>query len=94
MHQSRPTNLTLSLLIPVITVGADPVHNIWHKPSKSVGLFVLAISAALVTLVLGAVWALGNGQHRTRDGCRQLAVREPAGQPGSGVYRYRLDAGQ
>ena len=44
------------------------MRNIWHKPSKSMGLFVLAISAALVTLVVGAAWALGNGQHRTRDG--------------------------
>jgi len=31
-----------------------------------VGLFVLAISAVLVLLVLGAVWALGNSQHQHR----------------------------
>ena len=35
--------------------------------SNSSGLSVLAISAALVVLVLGAVWALDGGQHRMND---------------------------
>ena len=43
------------------------MRNIWHKRSKSMGLLVLAISATLVALVVGAAWALGNGQHRIRD---------------------------
>jgi parallel beta-helix repeat protein len=43
------------------------VHGVWHKPSKSMGLFVLAISVALVALVVGAAWLPDNGQHRTSD---------------------------
>jgi parallel beta-helix repeat protein len=38
-------------------------------------LFVLAISAALVVLVLGAAWALDNGQHRTSDGSSSASPR-------------------
>jgi len=43
------------------------VRVIGHKPSKSTVLSVLAISVALVALVVGAALALGNGQHHTSD---------------------------
>ncbi len=43
------------------------MHNLWHKPSKAVGLLVLAISAVLVTLTLGAASVLGNDQHAATD---------------------------
>jgi parallel beta-helix repeat protein len=39
----------------------------WHKPSKAMGLLVLAITAALVAVVVSAVWPSGNGQHRTSE---------------------------
>jgi parallel beta-helix repeat protein len=40
-----------------------PTDGTRHKPSKSTGLFMLAISMALAALVLGVVWALIGGQH-------------------------------
>jgi parallel beta-helix repeat protein len=44
-----------------------PMHNLWHKPSKAVGLLLLAISVVLVTLTLGAASVLGNHQHPATD---------------------------
>ena len=43
------------------------MHNLRHKPSKAVGLLVLAVSAVLVMLTLGAASVLGNDQHPATD---------------------------
>ena len=43
------------------------MRDLWHKPSKSVGFLVLAISALLVTLILGAGSVLVRDQHRAKD---------------------------
>ena len=40
------------------------MRGIRRESSKSVGLYVLAISVAVVALVLGVAWALVGGQHR------------------------------
>ncbi len=61
------------------------MHGIWHKPSKSLGLFALAISVGLVALVLGAAWALGNGPHRTSDSSSS------ADRPSSAIPRAGAD---
>ena len=42
-----------------------PVRTLWHRPFRSTGLLLLAISAALVTLVFGGAWTLATSQHRT-----------------------------
>jgi parallel beta-helix repeat protein len=74
--------LIFNITVSVLNLSADhtasknqisrrmPMHNIWHKPSKALGLLVLAISAVLVALALGAASVLGNGQHRTTGGLR------------------------
>ncbi len=49
------------------------MRDLWHKPSKSVGVLVLVISVILVALVLGAASVLGNNQHRTTDQHRTSA---------------------
>jgi parallel beta-helix repeat protein len=43
------------------------VHDTWYKRPKYVGLFVLAISVAVVGLVIDTVLAPDNGQHRASD---------------------------
>jgi parallel beta-helix repeat protein len=43
------------------------VRNTRHKPYKSIGLFMLAISGALVAVVLSEAQAPGDGQDRTSD---------------------------
>ena len=63
------------------------MHGIWHKLSKSVGLFVLAISAVLVLLILGVIWALGNSQHqhRTSDSLPSASPRVSPDPPCTGT---------
>ena len=53
------------------------VRDIWHKPSKSMGLLMLAISAALVAAVLGAALAPGDSGQRTSS-----SPANPSARPG------------
>src|SRR5690349_4857330 len=62
------------------------MRNLWHKPPKALGLLVLAISAVLVTLALGAASVLGNGQHRSSGELRttdqhRTTVSSPSANP-------------
>jgi parallel beta-helix repeat protein len=43
------------------------VHAVRHKPSRLIGLFGLAIVTLVVLLLIGAFWALDNGQQHTPD---------------------------
>ena len=61
------------------------MRGIWHKPSKSKGLSVLAISATLAALVVSVAWALGTGHHRTSGSSSPASPRVGPAPPCTGT---------